>query len=427
MDSMRRLVPTFPALLLFVLAATTAHSEDHARFVGAGSCSSSNCHGASSPRTGSNILQNEYTTWQKHDRHAQAWLVLKESAAKRIGEHLGIASVEKEPMCLRCHATYSQDPAHFKTEFNVEDGVTCETCHGAAEHYLSAHTERGATHTKNLELGMLDLAPLSNRAQFCSTCHYGSEDAGVSHRLIGAGHPRLSFELDTYSMLQPYHWKVDDDYIKRKLAYSNVNAWLVGLSVLAEETIRALADPARSKFGPFPELSLLECYSCHHSLRGEQWKSRTYEGRPGELRLNVAPFFMLHHALVSLKHPSAGSFEQLISKLEDAYRQQEVEKVAGGLQSSLKALRQDLELRKFSREELDQMLLGLAKVCAGLPHLQYESAEQIAMGISAISASLVADGARYKAPIEAMYGALRDVHEFKSEEFSKACKQFSAH
>ncbi|MBX7144251.1 MAG: cytochrome c family protein [Oligoflexia bacterium] len=390
--------------------------------MGTGSCSSSNCHGASSPRNSSNVLQNEYTTWQKHDRHAKAWLVLKESAAQRIGQHLGIAAVEKEPWCLSCHATYSANKTIFKPGFNIEDGVTCETCHGAAENYLPLHTERGASHNKNIASGMRELVPLQERAHFCLTCHYGSDAASVTHRLIGAGHPRLSFELDTYSMLQPYHWKVDEDYVQRKHAYSNVNAWLVGQIALARSTLSAVSSPKRSKFGAFPELSLLECYSCHHSLRGEQWKSRTYEGHPGELRLNVAPFFMLQHALSAMQHPSAGSIERLTAALEEAYRKQSLDNVVSDFQAALAGLGTDLSARTFSAEELRRIIVALARVGAALPHLQYESAEQIAMGISATAASLGPDAAPFKVGIELIYSALKDVHEFKSEDFSKACQ-----
>ena len=50
----------------------------------------------------------------------------------------------------------------------------------------------------------------------CLSCHFGDETKFVTHRLMGAGHPRLSFELDTFTAIEPAHFDVDDDYRARK-------------------------------------------------------------------------------------------------------------------------------------------------------------------------------------------------------------------
>jgi len=38
---------------------------------------------------------------------------------------------------------------------------------------------------------------------------------------MGAGHSRLAFELDTFTILQPAHFRVDEDYIERKWSGSS--------------------------------------------------------------------------------------------------------------------------------------------------------------------------------------------------------------
>ena len=53
------------------------------------------------------------------------------------------------------------------------------------------------------------------RARLCLSCHFGDPLRFANHRIMGAGHPRMSFELDTFTALQPAHFKVDADYRKR--------------------------------------------------------------------------------------------------------------------------------------------------------------------------------------------------------------------
>jgi hypothetical protein len=50
------------------------------------------------------------------------------------------------------------------------------------------------------------------RAKLCLSCHFGTEDKFATHRIMGAGHPRISFELDTFTEIQPAHFRVDEDY-----------------------------------------------------------------------------------------------------------------------------------------------------------------------------------------------------------------------
>lgn len=424
------LAESMKSLFFFLIIAAPllviAEPHEKARFMGTGSCASSNCHGSAAPLTTSSVLQNEYTVWSKHDKHAKAWLVLKEPEAQRIGEHLGIKDVASEPWCLKCHATYVADAAMFSSTYKLEDGVTCETCHGAAENYLKEHAAKGASHARNLELGLRDLVPLNTRAEFCLTCHYGSEDASVSHRLIGAGHPRLSFELDTYSMLQPYHWKVDSDYMERKADYNNARAWLIGQVELGRSLIAALQSESRSKHGPLPELSLLTCYSCHHSLGDQQWKTREYEGRPGELRLNTAALFMLQHAAAALKLSGADELGNSIEALELAYAQQQLTPATKNLAQQLDKISVSIKEIELNTKNLKALLHMLANSGSKMKQLPYETAEQIAMGMSAVLASFGNSGQVYQAKLDAVYTSLKTPHEFQPEVFRKSCNDLAS-
>lgn len=408
---------------MHLLSAGAAVAEP--AYMGAGSCASSNCHGSVSPRKATNVLQNEYVTWQKHDLHSQAWLVLGNEDSRRIAAHLGIKDAQQEPMCLVCHSTYKPD-ARRSANFQLEDGVSCEACHGPAENYLGPHTATDATHAKNVELGMSDIVPVEARASMCIDCHTGAADRAVTHRLIGAGHPRLSFELDTYSMLEPKHWVVDDDYRERKGDYQPVQAWLVGQGVVADEMLAMLQSPERSRDGMWPELSLMYCYTCHHSLAEEQWKDRTYGGRPGELRLNTASLIILREALAALDEAGAVALRDGIEAMHNQFRDGIKPAVVQNVRATVKETSGRLSKRSFSEREMRTLLRRLSSFCAGTGALPYEVAEQVAMGMSSIQSALSADGSLFKREIDAVYAALKTPAEFRAADFTKSCGEFQA-
>ncbi|MFM1847926.1 MAG: hypothetical protein RL417_1400 [Pseudomonadota bacterium] len=410
------------AFLVFLGIVPEGRAEAPA-YMGTGSCSSSNCHGSVSPRKATNVLQNEYVTWQKHDLHAQAWLNLGNEDSKRIAYHLGIKDAQKDPLCLSCHATYHPNARQGKN-FQIEDGVGCESCHGPGEKYLGPHTANDASHAKNIENGMMDIVAPSKRAALCVTCHIGNDEKSVSHRLIGAGHPRLSFELDTFGMLEPKHWLVDDDYKNRKEDYSPVKAWLIGQAEVADAMIDTTLSKTRSRDGQWPELTQFYCYSCHHSLAEDQWKSRDYGGRPGELRLNVSSLIILREALKAtdpaLSTALAGRMEDLHKRYKDGTPTETLKAIKGVLGQ----VRNAVYAKSYDKGALERMLKLVTAYGAENGGLQYEVAEQIAMGMSSIVSARSPDGKLYKAQIDAVYAALATPDEFRAEDFTSACSSF---
>jgi len=131
------------------------------------------------------------------------------------------------PACLGCHTTPTggQTGARFLTK----DGVGCEACHGAASGWIASHYTVGASHAANVAHGMTPLDRPAARAAVCLDCHFGSNKPGqfVTHRMMAAGHPRISFELDLFSTLQQHHDE-DADYLQRKGRTDSVRLWAVG-------------------------------------------------------------------------------------------------------------------------------------------------------------------------------------------------------
>lgn len=396
------------------------------QLMGPGSCSSSNCHGNVKPLNSSNVLQNEYRTWSKHDPHSKAFLTLQNADSKKIASNLEIGDPAKEPLCLKCHSLYTQNGTPKSDKFRLEDGVSCEACHGAAEGYLKSHAVTGTTHSDNIANGLTDLSNIHTRATLCLSCHFGNEDKTVNHNLYGAGHPRLTFEIDTFGVLQPKHWVVDADYEGRKGRYIPMRTWLIGQVHHAEAALEALESPTRSRNGDLPELSLFDCFSCHHSLTEKQWKKRSYGDKPGQLRLNLPALALLQIATTSLALPLRDELATDLRSLHDGYRQ-------GIAQESINSLRNlitnkigpSLEKVPSDLSTTTRMLSGLSDFAANNPWPTFELAEQLGMGMQATIASSPELAARYDKDLKEIFQTLKSSEAFKPETFTAAAQKLS--
>jgi hypothetical protein len=179
-------------------------STARAEFVGAQSCSTSGCHGGAK--------RNESITWSKKDFHSRAYATLTTARSARIAETLHIADPAHDSRCIICHAPMP--------EAQRADGVSCETCHGAAENWLRTHTRSDYTHADRLQAGMRELKNLTARANACVACHQN-----IDADILAAGHPELIFELDGQSVAMPKHWHEP----------SSPQAWFAGQTVALRE------------------------------------------------------------------------------------------------------------------------------------------------------------------------------------------------
>ena len=282
------------------------------QYTGPGSCSASACHGGIQPRQETHVQQNEYSTWVVQDKHAKAFSALGSPLSLRIGRNLGLQQKpEAARQCLTCHALDVPTAARART-FDLTDGVSCESCHGPAASWLGPHTARDWTHQQSVRVGMYDTKDLARRQEKCLSCHLGTENNIVNHEMIAAGHPDLTFELDSYSAVMPRHWKEPLD----KDAWLNVRAWSVGQGVQLTQSLSQLARRAR---GPnWPEYAEMDCFACHHALTRpeDSWRQETgYSGRrPGVAAWNPARYALLQ-VLVKEIDPDDG--RQLDSDLQE--------------------------------------------------------------------------------------------------------------
>jgi hypothetical protein len=265
------------------------------------SCAGSHCHGNEAPRQGGVVGRDEHAIWRDYDVHNQAYKVLKNDVSKRIAANLGLGKPAHESdQCLDCHA--DNVPVDLRgSKFKLSDGVGCEACHGGSENWYTSH-DAGPGHQANLDNGMYPTDDPVARARLCISCHYGDEAKFVNHRLMGAGHPRMSFELAIFTESQPRHFTVDADYTDRgKQAPQGAQVWAIGQAVEVERVLDALLDPDRGRDGIWPEFVLFDCDACHHPMSEGRWRARPSTGLgPGMARLNDSSFLMLRHALVGV-------------------------------------------------------------------------------------------------------------------------------
>lgn len=237
-----------------------------ATYVGVATCGGTTCHGRSEA-DGAIVRQDELRLWQDPataaGAHSRAWDVLRDERAQAIGRRLGIGDPATAPMCLGCHAT----PAGPRgIRFQTSDGVGCESCHGPASNWLHSHYAVGGTHEDSVSRGLVPLDNPRVRAGQCLDCHFGAAGEGqfVTHRIMAAGHPRISFELDLFSTLQQ-HYNFDDDYARRKPRASSTQIWAIGQAMALDRAL-SLFTTARGSEGMFPEFYFFDCHSCHRRI-----------------------------------------------------------------------------------------------------------------------------------------------------------------
>lgn len=207
---------------MFLATAFMARAQETkevgSKFLGAESCSSSSCHG------GASATRNQNLVWSQRDFHSRAFATLTTARSSRIAEALKIAEPAQSASCTVCHAPFHEVPlAKRAAALNATVGVSCETCHGAAEPWLRGHTRADWTHADRVAAGMRDLRDLYVRANACVACHQN-----LDTELLKAGHPELIFELDGQAVAQPKHWR-------ERPGWSGAQTWLVGQAVALRE------------------------------------------------------------------------------------------------------------------------------------------------------------------------------------------------
>ncbi len=409
----------FALLLLAVIPASAP--ADQPKYLGAGSCSSSNCHGATtpSPEQTRRTMGNEFATWSVSDKHSRAYKVLEEPRARRMGEILKI-SVITDKRCTVCHVVGS--PA--KT---LSDGVACEACHGPAEQWLGTHTQPNS-HADSVTKGMMDTKNLQVRAQLCLGCHLGAGDKSVDHELIAAGHPDLAFELDTFGWAQPAHYREPKPSAGNTLP--RVRVWAVGQASALAAGVQLLGAHAANRW---PEFSDLECYQCHHDLRLDSWRiQRGYVGRtPGSLQLNQSRYDILRELVAQAAPEQRESLEGSMSALAEVLSRRSCDAPAVG-QAACPVGKVSGDLAdRFSKQDFDAaaaraVVKAITANIWRIANSGVNSAEQATMSLDSLAAAVAPSEQAIQSSITALYNYLEHPSTYQPGEFAALFRKAAA-
>ena len=401
--------------------------------LGVASCAGNNCHGAVERFKTSHVAQNEYLIWSQKDKHSGAFAVLREERGKRIAANLGLPDAEHAELCLGCHAD-NVPLARRGPQFKLSDGVGCEACHGGAKPWLGTHIS-GVGHAANLAAGMYPTDQPSARAELCLGCHLGDAKRYVTHRIMGAGHPPLGFELDTYTAAQPAHFRVDDDYIKRKGLPDDIQFWAVGEARDLKGRMDALLDPENAPKGLQPELALFDCQSCHHATNQLQWRARASTGLdPGRLRFYDATAAMLRVIAERVAPQTATRLREHMLALHQATTADwaAVTREAAAVRRAADELIPQLTQRKFDREDARALAHGVIAIGTSGDDLDYSAAQQETMALGSILAAMKLQGfiddaqvKRLNDALDTLYDAVASDQSYRPDKFAQALEQFA--
>jgi hypothetical protein len=396
------------------------------KHLGVASCASSVCHGNVKSTSSYDVQLNEYLTWSHDDSHSKAYSVLMSERSRAIAAKLGLPNAYDAKICLDCHADNVPVALRGK-EFNIADGVGCEACHGGAEKWIESHTMKTATYADNLNNGMYPTATLPNRAGLCLSCHVGNADKFATHRIMGAGHPRLSFELDTFQALQPSHHEIDKDYAQRKPVYSRTAVWAYGQLEAARMQVQLVQQYFAKNDSVFPELALFSCHSCHQSsMRQLDWARglTTFNTQPGSVPLNDGHLRM---AIVIARQMLPSLAREIVSLSQSmqessATSRDRVVQVSGRLEAALRQLQTQAAERKWTPAEQTALLTAILDLGSRREYRDYIGAEQAVMASELLMLDLGTAG-RNRARLDALFRMVENDETFRPDQFVTAIEQ----
>ena len=135
-------------VLGFAFAISSSTFAQGSKYIGSNGCKM--CH--NKPEKGA-----QFTQWQK-SAHSQAYAKL-DDAGKKNAE------------CLKCHSTAGCVDKSLLATIKVEEGVSCESCHGPGSAYKTAAIMKDKA--QSLAKGMIEPTEAT-----CKVCHVGKKPDG---------------------------------------------------------------------------------------------------------------------------------------------------------------------------------------------------------------------------------------------------------
>jgi hypothetical protein len=141
-------------MLCLALFAGGSVKAQEPEYIGAAKCKM--CH--NKPATG-----QQYKIWSEKP-HANAMKSLSNQESLDYAKKNGIADPTKEPSCLKCHSTFGAVPENLRAGITIEEGVSCESCHGPGSKYKTNTIMKDQA--KSIENGLI----IPDK-KLCESCH----------------------------------------------------------------------------------------------------------------------------------------------------------------------------------------------------------------------------------------------------------------
>ena len=275
----------------------------------------------------------------------------------------------------------------------------------------------------------------------CLDCHYGSDDAGqfASHRMMAAGHPRLSFELDLFSALQQHH-DADADYATRKGSPSSVRLWAVGQAEAVRRSLSLFRQPALGMQGMFPEFTFYDCHSCHRQITDGPQRKLTFETNPGRpIIFGTPPYndenmIMLSAVARVLAPGQAAAFDSATAAFHRAMGAGRGEAVGAAqkLEAATAALGSALDARGYGADEAFQVVAAISDKATAPRFTDYAGSAQAVMALDTLLNAMVRENritvgaaAGIRAAINRAYAAVESPESYNPASFRAALGQAS--
>lgn len=172
--------PVAVASAFLGISMVASAEGDGAKLVGVKTCKM--CH--KSEEKG-----NQFGKWEASP-HAKAFQVLASDKAKEVAKKQGIEDAQKSGKCLKCHSTaYNHTETSQSEKVTVEEGVSCESCHGAGADYKSKETMK--SREESIKGGMIYPATKN-----CTLCHNEQNPTWNPEKYTTADGKKVGFDLE---------------------------------------------------------------------------------------------------------------------------------------------------------------------------------------------------------------------------------------
>jgi len=158
---MKKLVALLIGVALFMMFINVfAQEAPKFKYIGASKCKM--CHNKA--KTG-----KQFSLWQERG-HAKAFETLATDLSKQVAAKAGVkGDPQQAKECLVCHVTaYNAPAAQKEATLTMEEGVSCEACHGPGSEYKNMKVMKDiyAGTAKGADFGLIEPTK-----ELCVTCH----------------------------------------------------------------------------------------------------------------------------------------------------------------------------------------------------------------------------------------------------------------